>query len=74
MPYEKDEAERTACGEDVQMTPAQSNEVIETKLEHLKPALEDVYCRMVRLKEEVSNGQFDVRVLLRRAKDRLGLP
>lgn len=70
----QDEAERTIhdC-ESVQMTPTQLNDTIESNLTHLKPALESVYCEMVRLKDDLANGKFDVRKVLEKAKKKLGL-
>ncbi|RLC88624.1 MAG: hypothetical protein DRJ03_01760 [Chloroflexi bacterium] len=56
--------------EGIQMTPAQLNDVVESNLMHLKPALEDVYSEMLRLKDDLANGKFDVKRLVKRAWDK----
>ena len=55
----------------VQMTPVQINDVIESNLVHLKLEFENVYREMVRLKDDLANGEFDMQNSLRRARKKL---
>lgn len=62
-------AEAEECGvlESVQMTPVQSNEVIEEKLLHLQPVLECVLTELARVRDALANGEISWRHLYDRA-------
>lgn len=60
-------APHTMFCENIQMTPAQSNDVIEEKLLHLKPMLECALGEMTRVRDALANGEISWRRLLDRA-------
>jgi len=64
-------SEVTKCGilcEGIQMTPEQSNEVIEEKLRHLAPVFECALAEMLRVRDALFNGEISWRCLLDRAR------
>jgi len=55
----------------VQLSPEQSNAIIEEKLSLLEPALVRARDAMLQLKEDISNGGFSIKKLFRRALQRV---
>lgn len=60
-------AEHGVFCENVRMTPAQSNEVIEDKLLHLRPVMECALSEITRVRDILANGEISWRRLLDRA-------
>lgn len=61
---------RGFCTE-VDMTPAQCNEVVEDKLRHLEPVLKCALIVFQRVEHVLANGGFNWRVAFEKAKERV---
>lgn len=61
---------RAFC-EEVEMTPSQCNEVVEDKLDHLRPVLQCALDVFQRVEHALANGACNWRVSLANAKKRV---
>jgi hypothetical protein len=61
------EKPRDFCSE-VEMTPAQCNEVVEDKLVHLEPVLKCALVTFQRVEQALANGAFNWRKVFAKAK------
>lgn len=64
-------AEREEFCAEVEMTPAQCNEVVEDKLANLLPAMRSTLSTMQRVEDMLANGRIDWRKALQRAKKKV---